>query len=278
MPLVMWAGCAIAHPLLARTHAAQAGGFVSMTAVCADLVAVERGGRGSLQRLATELRGREVTIEVIDPFVAWYPGWEPGDDDGPHAESLNVNEDQLFRYADVLAARSVTLLSPFRGEPAPVAAVVDALGEFADRAAARGLRVHLEVIPTSMVPDLAVGWEIIRQVDRSNAGLVLDTFHLARGNCEPALLEQIPADKVFHVQLSDGSLTPRVADYFEEAVTVRDLPGEGELPIAELVAPLLRRGAPAVGPEVFSPRLEALPATDAGRVCAETTRRFLASL
>ena len=102
--------------------------------------------------------------------------------------------------------------TPYTGDPAPVEEVVDALGRFADRAAEIGLLLHLEQIPTSMVPDLGTALEIVRGVDRPNAGLVLDTFHLARSGCTPEELSAVDPATVFHVQLCDGPATPRVAD------------------------------------------------------------------
>jgi sugar phosphate isomerase/epimerase len=276
LPLVLWAGCVAAHNVLARVEALQAGGFASMSVLSADLVVGEREGSLSLPRLAAELRAREAQVEVIDPYLGWYPGWEG--DHGPHQDGLNVSEDAVLRYASTLEARSITVLTPFSGSPAPLTAVVDALGGFADRAADLGLRLHLEVIPTSMVPDLATGLEIVQQVDRANAGLVLDTFHLGRGGCDPASLDEIPLEKVFHLQLCDAARTPTIDDYFEEAVTHREFPGEGELPVGELTGRLVGRGLRHVGPEVFSARLDAMSPEDAGRLCAEKTRSFLASL
>jgi 4-hydroxyphenylpyruvate dioxygenase len=277
-PLMLWAACVRAHPLLARAEAASAGGFPAMSVGAADLLALGRGGI-QLGQAAREVAARGVRVTVIDPFLSWYPGWEAVPGDGQHAQSQNVAEDDVYRYADAFGAESVTVLAPFTGSAAATAAVVDALGALADRAGGHGLRLHLEVIPTSRLPDLATGWEVVREVDRSNVGLVLDTFHLARAGCDLATLHTIPREKVFHVQLCDGSLLPRVPDYFEEAVTLRDFAGDGELPIRQLAQCLAAMGAlDAVGPEVFSADLDRLSAAEAGRLCRAKTERFLATL
>lgn len=278
VPLVLWSACVITHDLMDRAEALPAGAYTGMSALCGDFAALERQG-WTLQRVAAELRAREARILVLDPFLAWYPGFRVGDDHGSHAHSLNTSEENVLRYADAVGAESMTLLTPFAGEPAPVDAVIEALGAFADRAATHGLRVHLEVVPTSQVPDLATGWKIIREVDRANAGLVLDTFHLGRSNCDPQDLDQIPLGKVFHLQLCDAPRLPRVPDYFEEAVTYRDFPGEGELGVAEYARHLTRgHKLPPVGPEIFSPEVVALAPAAAGRLCAQRTRAFLADL
>lgn len=275
---VLWAACVIAHGLTDRADAAVAGGFGTMSVLCGDLLTLDRQG-ANLSRVSRELLARGVRASVLDPFLAWYPGWRPAPGSGPHVESQNIDEDTVLRFADAVGAESMTVLTPFSGPAAPLPAVVDALGGFADRAGAHGLRLHLEVIPTSQAPDLAVGWEIVRQVDRDNVGLVLDMFHLARAGTDLALLRSVPAEKIFHVQLCDGSLVPRVPDYFEEAVTLRDFAGEGELPVRELAQCLADMGALGhTGPEVFSPELDRLSAAEAGRVCRTKTDAFLATL
>ena len=87
------------------------------------------------------------------------------------------------------------------------------------------------------------------------------------------------AAKVFHVQLCDGPVTPRDPDYYTEAVTYRDFPGEGEMPIAELTRCLEDIGALGhVGPEVFLDELEAMAPAEAGRLCRAKTDAFLASV
>jgi sugar phosphate isomerase/epimerase len=209
---------------------------------------------------------------VLDSFATWYPG----EDAGPGV----ATPDDMLRFAEELGARSMTMNTPYdRASPSPQEEVVDALGRFADRAAELGVLLHLEQIPTSMVPDFASAWDIVQAVDRPNAGLVLDTFHLARAGCTPQELSSVDPAKVFHVQLCDGPLTPRVADYYEEAVTYREFAGEGEMPIAELAGALEDIGAMGhVGPEVFMSALAAMTPAEAGRLCRERTDAFLASV
>ena len=119
----------------------------------------------------------------------------------------------------------------------------------------------------------------MRGVGRDNVGLVLDTFHLGRSGCTIDELSAIPADRIFHVQLCDAPLQPRIDDYFEEAVTIRDFAGEGELGVREMARCLEEMGAlDNVGPEVFSGELHAMDAADVGRLCRAKTDEFLSSI
>jgi sugar phosphate isomerase/epimerase len=278
-PLFLWAACVMGHDLLARCDAVQAGEFIGMSILCADFVDLEERHGWSPARVASELQARDTRALVIDPYLDWYPGWDAPRAAGPHARGLRATESDVLRYADAMGARSMSVLGPFEGPAAPEAAVVDALGAFADRAAEHGLRLHVEVIPTSHIPDLPTGWRIVEAVDRPNVGLVLDTFHLGRSACDPELLDSIPLDKVFHVQLCDGPAVPSIEDFFEEAVTSRLFAGDGELNAAEYVRHLLRDGShPQMGPEVPSDQLSALAPAAAGRLCAEKTHAFLDDL
>jgi sugar phosphate isomerase/epimerase len=271
--LVLWAGCVQGHALLARAEAVAAGGFAATSVTSGELLDFERGG-GSLRDLARDMRDRGGPLTILDSFLTWYPGGSrtPG-------AAEEASPETMLRFAEELGARSTTLNTPYTGDPAPVEEVADALGRFADRAAEIGLLAHLEQIPTSMVPDLGTALEIVRAVDRPNAGLVLDTFHLARSGCTPAQLTAVDPAKVFHVQLCDGPVTPRVPDYYEEAVTYREFAGEGEMQVVELARALEGIGALGhVGPEVFLRALDEMTPADAGRLCREKTDAFLGTV
>lgn len=73
--------------------------------------------------------------------------------------------------------------------------------------------------------------EMVDEVDRPNVGIVLDTFHLGH---DRELVERIPefADRVAIVQLCDSVARPK-------SVYDRCLPGEGVLPLREVVNTLL---------------------------------------
>ena len=278
-PLFLWAACVVGHDLLARCEAVRTGDFIGMSVLCADFADLEERHGWSPARVGEELRARETRGLVIDPYLDWYPGWEASRIAGPHARSMRATESDVFRYADAVGAESMSVLAPFEGPAAPMDAVVDALGAFADRAAEHGLRLHIEVIPTSHFPDVPTGWSIVEAVDRSNVGLVLDTFHLGRSDCEPEFLDRIPLEKVFHVQLCDAPIVPTIDDFFEEAVTERQFAGDGELNAAGYVWHLMRDGTfPQMGPEVPSGELRAMAPADAGRLCARRTHEFLDSV
>ncbi|KQT85117.1 sugar phosphate isomerase/epimerase and 4-hydroxyphenylpyruvate domain-containing protein [Aurantimonas sp. Leaf443] len=107
-----------------------------------------------------------------------------------------------------------------------------ALGEIA-RAA--GVRVGYEALAWGrFVSDHRDAWEIVRRADHAHVGIILDSFHtLARG-LDPASIRAIPKDKIFIVQMADA---PRLdLDLLSWSRHYRNMPGQGDLPVAEFMA------------------------------------------
>jgi sugar phosphate isomerase/epimerase len=273
---VLWGGCVMRHPLLDRAEAVEAGGFSSMSVQTGDISRFLAGG-GSLTDARRELESRGAPICCVDPFLGWYPGYDPATARGEAAAELRATEDEVLRWAEELGATSITALGPFHGASASFDEAADSLGAFVDRAGAAGLRIQLEPIPTTKVPDLASGLALLEAVSRPNLGLVLDTYNLFRGGLTPDQLDGVSHEQIFAIQLADAETAePKGTDYFEDAYHHRALPGEGVLPMEDVIRRLTAKGPLApLGPEVFSDALLSLPPAPAGRRCADSTRQFL---
>jgi sugar phosphate isomerase/epimerase len=147
-----------------------------------------------------------------------------------------------------------------------------AFGQLCDCAAVNGLRVALEFVPFTAIPDLSTALSFLRRVDRSNAGLVVDLWHLARSGSPPAELRDVPPELIFSVQLADGPAMPPT-DIVDEAMYHRQLPGTGQMVLAEGVASLPALGGNVpIGPEVFSAESDERPGDWARELFASTYR------
>ena len=242
--LIYWASNSMPHHVLDRAEAVAPGGYAAMSVMVGDLAGWEAAGR-SIEELRRELDAREVRVNTIDPYLAWYPGHDPEHPTGvaaKHREHLVMTEEKLFRWADALGAEFVSVLGTFDGPAVSFDETVEILGGFADRAAPHGLRPHLEPIPTTKIHDLRASLELVRAVGRDNLGLLLDTYNLGRAGVDPAEMEAVPLELVFQLQLADGSGIEDGKDYFADAFHRRSLPGEGGFPCAEMIAPLAKQG------------------------------------
>jgi sugar phosphate isomerase/epimerase len=270
----MWGACLYNHDLLVRAECVRPAGFDVMTAFVTDLAKAE-AEHGSLDAVRRELAVREARINCVDVYLGWYPGHDPAAIAGAASDLLRATERDVLRYASELGADFVSIAAPFWGERASLEAVADALGSFTDRAAALGVRPHLEISNGSHVSTVAAAMELITAVGRPALGLVLDTFNISRAGGQPADVDAIPLESIFQIQLVDGAREP-VGDRFQDSLHHRELPGEGELPVADYVRRIAVKGPlPPIGPEIFSDRLVAMPAMEAAVAVADATRELL---
>jgi sugar phosphate isomerase/epimerase len=108
---------------------------------------------------------------------------------------------------------------------------------FCDLAAPFGIAAGLEFNAFSGVGDIVSAAAIVRAAARPNGQLVCDALHLFR-NGGIVADAAANADIVAYAQLSDGPLSRPREEWWAEAVRARALPGDGELPLVELVAAL----------------------------------------
>jgi sugar phosphate isomerase/epimerase len=136
---------------------------------------------------------------------------------------------------------------------------VDQLGKLADMAIARGMLFTIEFFPSEGINSFERALEVVDGIGRDKAKVLLDTMHFFRTGGTLAKLEAAGIDVVGYVQLADSPDTPPDDSYFIKSLFARDVPGEGALPLRELVAAL-----PADMPiSVEVPRLDAMRAMGA---------------
>lgn len=273
-PLTLWAANVRTKSLDDRLAAVRAGGYTATTLFPIDVARFVAGGL-TLSEIQRRFEEAGAPVEVLDPLTTWLPNWAPP----PSMSAADVaftdfDEDGFFRTAEGLGVTSVNLIETF-GNATPVEMATEHFARVCDRAAGLGLRVRLEFMPFSGIPDLATAWEIVRGADRPNGGLTFDTWHYCRGAMDPALLASIPGDKIFGVQLADGAAEP-VGDLLNDLLHHRRHAGDGALPLRDIVRTLdATGGLGSVGPELFSDAMDALDAREAGRSAADRTRDFL---
>lgn len=110
------------------------------------------------------------------------------------------------------------------------------LGDLAQIATAYNVKLAYEFLgqPDCSVSTLAQCWEIVREANLPNVGLVLDTFHFyAGGSTLDSILEADP-EKIYIFHINDAEDKPRA--------TLTDahrlLPGEGIIPLLDILGNL----------------------------------------
>lgn len=107
-----------------------------------------------------------------------------------------------------------------------------------EEAAQRGLTLALEFMVYSRLPTLSQAVRLLQRADQPNAVLVIDPLHLRRSGGAPGDLAAVPAELMPYAQLCDAPAAPVWPDPATartEARSGRLLPGEGELPLLDLL-------------------------------------------
>jgi len=110
--------------------------------------------------------------------------------------------------------------------------------DLCERADAGGMRACLEFMLITEIKTLAQAMEVVEDVDHPAGGILIDAFHLERMGLEPAAVADVPHRWMPYVQLCDVPNRGVIEDqdkYLEEALDGRLAPGEGTLPLGELM-------------------------------------------
>ncbi len=226
---------------------------------------------------AAELRARlsdaGVRVSNIDGFGSGLPGIPTGAAIDPYrsfhgrdvSRTFTTPEDAFYRSAEALGADSINIVH-FGADPAtPRDAIAEALTAICGRAASHGLRIVAEFIPGTGIHDIAAAAALIEMTGAPNLGIMFDTRHLTRSGGGVADVARY-ASLIGAIQLSDLKLAA-VDD------PNRLLPGEGELPLAEMLALILKAHPELpVGVEVFNDELPRMTPLDAARASADSLR------
>lgn len=208
----------------------------------------------------------EVGLSV--PVVEAALGWA-----NPDLDAVDAAVGPILEVAARYGAEQVlaVFMEPETPEPA---ACVAGFARLCDLAAEHDLRVSLEFLPWSGIPDLRSAWQLVERCERDNAGLTLDTWHWQRqpGGPDFETLAGIPGARIHFLQLSDAPAQAE-EDLVDETLRARRLPGEGDVDFAGLQKALNAIGArPLAAPEVFNAELLALGPAEMARRIATRTR------
>jgi len=109
-----------------------------------------------------------------------------------------------------------------------------------DLARARGIFVSLEFPHWTETGTLAEAARVVRAVNRANAGILVDMLHFARSGSSLEELAKLPREWFRFVHVCDAAIEvpPTMAGIIRTARDERQFPGEGSLPVREILARL----------------------------------------
>ncbi len=221
---------------------------------------------------ATELRDLLAENSIVVAEVEAMRGWWA--DSGPLAEEAQSVERWAVDLASSMGARYLQVIGPYECN---LDVAVRRFGQLCDRASDVGLLVGIEWLPFTNIATPADAQRIVEGADRPNGGYCADIWHHVRGTGVLADVLALDPEKIFAIQMNDGTIAPADDDYKRDCLANRVVPGSGEFDCASFVAALHAHGVRApLSAEVCSPTMWEAPVEWAAEQCADALRSVLA--
>jgi 4-hydroxyphenylpyruvate dioxygenase len=147
------------------------------------------------------------------------------------------------------------------------------LGWLADEATEHGIRIAYEALAWGThVNDYQDAWRIVELADHPNLGTCLDSFHILSRGSDPGHIRDIPADRIFFLQLADA---PVIAmDILQWSRHYRCFPGQGGFDLPGFMEHVIAAGySGPLSLEVFNDHFRQ---ADAHRIAVDARRSLLA--
>ncbi|HEX4557670.1 MAG TPA: sugar phosphate isomerase/epimerase family protein [Mycobacterium sp.] len=204
---------------------------------------------------------RGVTISLGDGFIVL-----PGADMRSFRGDLDILSELGVPRINVVS------LDPDRGH------TFDQFAALAELAAQRHIETVIEPVPGLTIGDLPTALAALKHIARPDVRLLIDTMHLVRSGSSSHDIGAVDPRLIGYAQLNDTTLKPRSDNYAEEAVYERMVPGEGELPLPDILAALPRDIV--IGLEVprRSLALCGVQPADRLRPCVEAARALMTAV
>lgn len=226
----------------------------------------------SEQDMRTILADNGLHVTELDPLMSWLPLDLSADDMA--GSFLAFSEDDFYRMADALGARSLNLIQQAES-PISDTERTDLISALCGRAQSHGLTVSIEFLPWSPIGNLEVALDLVRSVGCENFGVNIDTWHHFRSGGTVNQLARVDSSLITAVQLNDTAETPW-DNIIEETSMGRLLPGEGHSDTHAVLNALFSAGVDVpLNVEVFSSDLMSIPAQQAAKKMADSMRRLL---
>ena len=203
-----------------KFYAAGAAGFRAVGLLLSDMM---REGEAGLM----ELRLSQLAVAELVGITGW------ADLDRATRTVAIHHAEQAFELARKVRAAVVVAEAP--SGPLDTLTLADWFGEVCRVAQPYGVRVGLEFVGSAeQVKDVTSAWQVVETAGVDNGGLVIDTFHYFWGGSLPEMLEPVPGERIFLVQIADCPEMPK----HELQNRHRVYPGVGEVAFEPLLAAL----------------------------------------
>ncbi len=173
--------------------AARSAGFDAITLFPQQYLDARRREKLTINDMRAMLRDHQMVVETVDPLLDWF---------NPQPSQ---SEDLLFDIAEALGAKTINAAPAFAPELSH-AELVDIFSQLCERAARRGLRVDLEFLPWTVIPNFSTALDIVEVSAQRNAGITFDCLHFYRSGGDIVDLSNLSSEQALligNIQLCD---------------------------------------------------------------------------
>ena len=245
-----------------RAQAAAKAGWRGMGFVHADLLHnVDKLGISTVRNILQDNGIKHVEVEFL---TDWHL-------DGERRAASDKMRDELLEIAGELGARSLKVAGGlFEDGPPDVPRMRETFALLCDRAQPFGVNVVIEFLPFSSVCTIDRAIAVAENV-RPNGGLLVDTWHVARGGMSFDEIAKIPLELIKSIELDDANHAI-VETLFNDSTHHRKFCGEGELDVPAFIQQVVNVGYRGPwGVELISAELRKLPLEVAAKRAFDTT-------
>jgi len=204
-----------------RVEAISRVGFTGMGIWHTDLYhTLQSLSLADMKRILDDNGIRHIELEFLFDWFLPNGSEKKTKSDGEKARLLNA--------AEALGARHLKV-GDFFNTPVELDQVVEGFVALCKDAANAGTNILFEVMPFSMIDNLAGALQMCELADAGNGGLMIDTWHIVKMRTPYGELAAAQKSFILGVELNDGYIdTPEGMDMLTETTQHRAYPGQGE--------------------------------------------------
>ncbi|NBA95723.1 sugar phosphate isomerase/epimerase [Pseudomonas sp. R5(2019)] len=244
-----------------RAEAASKAGWRGMGLVHADILhSIERLGLPTVRNIFQDNGMKHLEVEFL---IDWHLACE-------RRTASDRMCEELLEIAAQVGARKLKCAAGLFEEGLDVGLMRESFAILCDKAMQYNVDVAIEFLPFSSVNTIDKALAVATDI-RPNGGLMVDSWHIARGGMGFEEISKIPVELIKGVEVDDADLN-LVGDVFNDSTHHRKCCGEGELEIPVFVQAILDTGYRGPwGVELISAELRKLPLDVIAKRAFETT-------
>lgn len=259
-------------PFKDRVEAAARAGWKGLGLIHGDIQATAaKIGMKEMRNILDQNGMKHVELEFL-------PDWFRTDDRRAASDKFRR---EILEMAEALGARDVKVAPGLGRDIAhptaeelipPIGQMTEAFAQLCKDAAEHGTAIVMEIMPFGNVRTIENARKIVEGANQPNGGMLLDIWHLARGNENFDLIRDIPGQFIGSIELDDAPLIMESETLWEDTIYKRRLPGEGDLDVKSFIAAVQSTGFDkAWGVEILSDTLRKLPLDEMAQKAFDAT-------